>query len=218
MFHESIASISNIYADLENLRRNYIKLQPEIGTVKQEYKTYFENDRRSNKKPLTKIIETFEDFEIKFNSIDSMFKNLLNNEKEYARNSEKMIDSFLYEIKEVAMLPFSNILNIFPRMVKDLAKELNKNIDFHIKGDNNEIDRRILQEIKDPLIHILRNSIDHGVESPDVRKSIGKNEKGLIDLSISINQSGKIEISISDDGKGIDIEKIVNVPNLVMRL
>jgi two-component system chemotaxis sensor kinase CheA len=122
--------------------------------------------------------------------------------------SESIIDALFENTKKVLMHPFGSILESFPRMVRDIAKSLNKEIVFSIEGKNIEIDKRILEEIKDPLMHLIRNSIDHGIESPQDRIALNKPEKGIIKISAVQTSGNYVEISISDDGAGIDIEKL----------
>ncbi len=120
----------------------------------------------------------------------------------------KMVEDFLDEVKSVAMLPFSTLLDSFPIMIRDLSKELNKSVVLNIIGADIEIDKRILEEIKDPLVHILRNSVDHGIEKPAERNKLGKDEKGTIDLKVKYLDGKLIEIKIVDDGAGIDLKKL----------
>jgi two-component system, chemotaxis family, sensor kinase CheA len=105
------------------------------------------------------------------------------------------------------MLNSGTILNGFPRLVRDLAQKANKKIDFIIEGQETELDRSIIEQIRDPLLHLIRNSVDHGIESQEKRKAAGKPETGTIRLSAYHEQS-HIVVSISDDGGGIDVEKV----------
>jgi two-component system chemotaxis sensor kinase CheA len=124
--------------------------------------------------------------------------------------SGRMIDELLYGIKTALLFPFSSMLNIFPKLVRDLSKEYSKDIEIKIIGDSIEIDRRILEELKDPLIHLIRNSIDHGIENVNERIAKGKLPKGIIEIKIVQNIDRKIELQIRDDGGGIDKTKIIN--------
>ncbi len=118
-----------------------------------------------------------------------------------------VIDSMEEEIKRLRMQPFSTITTPFARMVRDLARQSGKEAVLTILGGDTEVDKRILEGIKDPLTHILRNAIDHGIEKPDKRQSLGKARTGQITLSAE--QNGKeILIRVSDDGTGLDIEAI----------
>lgn len=110
-------------------------------------------------------------------------------------------------VMKTRMLPIGKVFNKFPRMVRDLARELNKNIELIITGEETELDKSIVEEIGDPLVHIIRNSCDHGIETPEVRASVGKPETGTIELK-AYNEGNHIVIEIKDDGKGIDAELV----------
>lgn len=106
-------------------------------------------------------------------------------------------------VMKTRMLPIAKVFNKFPRMVRDLSRELAKQIDLEISGEETELDKSIVEEIGDPLVHIIRNSCDHGVESPKERLAAGKPEKGIIQLK-AYNEGNHIVVEIVDDGKGID--------------
>ena len=108
---------------------------------------------------------------------------------------------------KVRMVPIESVFNRFPRMIRDLAKEMNKKINFTISGEDTELDRTVIDEIGDPIIHLLRNSADHGLETVAERKKLGKPEEGNIRLKAY--QSGNdVIIEVSDDGRGIDLRKV----------
>lgn len=138
------------------------------------------------------------------NSINSLIKSSENDEN----TIETMMNKFMEDIKDIMLLPFSYILEMFPKMVRDLSKKMDKKIEFISEGTKIEIDRRILEEIKDPFIHIIRNCIDHGIEKPEERKRLKKSPKGTIKLIITQVSSDKVKIQISDDGSGINIDKV----------
>ncbi len=119
-----------------------------------------------------------------------------------------LVDNLLFDVKKVLMLPFAMLLETFPKFVRDLAREQGKEVDFTIQGREVEIDRRILQEIKDPLLHLVRNSIDHGLETPEERARRHKPVQGRLNIAIAQKDSGKVEICVADDGVGIDPEKV----------
>jgi two-component system chemotaxis sensor kinase CheA len=111
------------------------------------------------------------------------------------------------QIMRARMLPIENLFNRFPRMVRDLAQKAGKELDFHMEGRETELDRSVIEAISDPLIHLLRNSVDHGVELPEEREAAGKPRKGTITLAASHKES-HIIITVADDGKGIDPAKV----------
>jgi len=130
------------------------------------------------------------------------------------RNAEAVgqrIDLITSELQEAIMLtrmqPIGNVFNKFPRVVRDLAKKLDKTIDLTIVGKDVELDKTIIEAINDPLTHLVRNSVDHGIETPAERKKIGKSNTGLVILK-AYHEAGQVVIEISDDGKGLDGEAL----------
>ncbi len=126
------------------------------------------------------------------------------------RNAETVgqrIDLITSELQEAIMLtrmqPIGNVFNKFPRVVRDLSGKLAKKIDLTIVGKDVELDKTIIEAINDPLTHLVRNSVDHGIEMPAERKKIGKSESGLVILK-AYHEAGQVVIEISDDGKGLD--------------
>lgn len=132
-------------------------------------------------------------------------------------NKENMIEAIEYlerittslhdAVMKVRMVPIERVFNRFPRMVRDLSKELNKEIDLQMYGEDTEVDRTVIDEIGDPLIHIIRNSIDHGIETPEDRMSQGKPKEGTVILK-AYPDGNNVVIEVIDDGKGIDIEGV----------
>ncbi len=130
------------------------------------------------------------------------------------RNAEAVgqrIDLITSELQEAIMLtrmqPIGNVFSKFPRVVRDLSKKLNKTIDLTIVGKDVELDKTIIEAINDPLTHLVRNSVDHGIEMPADRKKVGKSETGLVILK-AYHEAGQVVIEISDDGKGLDGEAL----------
>lgn len=135
---------------------------------------------------------------------------------EISRNlgdTSRQIDLLTTELQlavmKTRMIKIGKVFNKFPRLVRDLSKETGKNIDLVIKGEKTELDKTLIEEINDPLVHLIRNSVDHGIESPEQREKAGKSKNGTITLSAE-HEGNHIIISIVDDGKGIDPEIIIN--------
>ena len=110
-------------------------------------------------------------------------------------------------VMKIRMLPLDVVFNRFPRMIRDLSMELNKEIDFEIQGQDTELDRTVIEEIGEPLIHLLRNAADHGVESAEERTRQGKPAAGKIKL-IAYSEGTKAVIKVEDDGSGINVDKV----------
>jgi len=123
------------------------------------------------------------------------------------RQVDLMTTELQLAVMKTRMVKIGKIFNRFPRVVRDLAKDAGKKIQLIIKGEETELDKTLIEEINDPLVHLVRNSADHGVEKPEDRVKAGKNEKGTITLSAE-HEGNNIIITIEDDGKGIDPEKI----------
>ena len=110
-------------------------------------------------------------------------------------------------IMKTRMLPIGQVFNRFDRLVRDLTKEKNKKIDLIIQGEDTELDKKVIDSIGDPLIHLIRNSVDHGVEMPEERLALGKPETGVIILN-AYQSGSQIIVEVTDDGKGLDIDRI----------
>src|SRR3989304_1007710 len=106
-------------------------------------------------------------------------------------------------VMKMRMVPIRKVFNKFPRMVRDIARKANKKINLEMHGESTEIDKSVIEELNDPLVHIIRNSIDHGIETPEERMKKGKPEAGTIKLN-ACQEGNSIVIQIEDDGKGID--------------
>lgn len=119
----------------------------------------------------------------------------------------KVVDELHEGMMQVRMMPVDMLFNKFPRLVRDVARATGKNVEFIVEGGDTEIDRSIIEKVKDPLVHLLRNAVDHGVESPDIREAAGKPAQALVKLSAH-HEQGHILIRLEDDGKGIDAETI----------
>lgn len=127
--------------------------------------------------------------------------------KEAVAIMDKSITSLQDEIMQIRMVRVERIFSKFPRMVRDLARKLGKKVDFVMEGLETELDRTVLDEISDPLVHLVRNAVDHGIETPEERVAAGKDEVGRIRLA-AWREKNNIIIELEDDGRGLDVEKI----------
>lgn len=117
----------------------------------------------------------------------------------------KLVDDLLADSKKLLMLPLATLGGLLPKLVRDLSRDQGKEAELTIQGEDVELDKRILEEIKDPLVHLLRNSVDHGIEMPEQRRALGKPPRATITLSVSAINGDRVEITVSDDGAGIDV-------------
>jgi len=143
--------------------------------------------------------------EQRVDTLDPMkHERLLNSVSQLTRNTRDLQEA----VMSIRMMPMDFVFSRFPRMVRDLAAKLGKKVDFITNGAATELDKGLIERIVDPLTHLVRNSIDHGIEMPDVRRAAGKSDAGRLFLSAS-HQGGNIIIEVSDDGGGLNREKIL---------
>ncbi|MDO8690642.1 MAG: chemotaxis protein CheA [Dehalococcoidia bacterium] len=124
---------------------------------------------------------------------------------ETSQHIQRITDELQDRIMKARMFPVSSVFNRFPRMVRDLAQRVGKNVEFVMEGEETELDRSVIEEISDPLTHLLRNAVDHGIETPAERVACGKPEAGRVRLA-ACHRESRIVLSLEDDGKGIDPE------------
>ncbi|WP_366923017.1 chemotaxis protein CheA [Metallumcola ferriviriculae] len=132
---------------------------------------------------------------------------LAENMEEISTHIGRITTDLQEEIMKARMLPIERVFNRFPRMVRDLAKKAGKEINFVVEGQETELDRTVIEEITDPLIHLLRNCVDHGIENHEKRIKTGKPAQGIVKLN-AFHEENQIVITVSDDGGGIDPEKV----------
>jgi two-component system chemotaxis sensor kinase CheA len=118
------------------------------------------------------------------------------------------VDGLLEEMKNVVMQPFAAMLDALPRFVRDLSREQGKVVELVIRGEEIEIDRRVLEQMKDPMIHLVRNCLHHGIETPEVRRQTGKPPRGTLTISIAARDGNSVEVVVADDGSGIDLDTV----------
>ena len=124
--------------------------------------------------------------------------------EQFERNTRELQES----VMRVRMLPISFVFGRFQRMARDLAQRLGKQVDLRVTGEQTEIDKTVLEKIGDPLTHLVRNSIDHGVELPEVRLQAGKPAMGTVHLE-AYHRGGNIAVEVTDDGAGLDKDRIL---------
>jgi two-component system, chemotaxis family, sensor kinase CheA len=120
----------------------------------------------------------------------------------------KLVDDLLENSKKLLMLPLATLAGLLSKLVRDQCRDQGKEAELTIRGEEVTIDKRILEQLKDPLVHLLRNCIDHGIETPEQRGRAGKPRRAEITLTVSPVNSTQVEISVSDDGAGVDVEKV----------
>jgi two-component system chemotaxis sensor kinase CheA len=157
---------------------------------------------------VSRLSEALETELAAMHSLAGRFRTLTDAAAADQRELRKMIDNLIGDARSLLMLPLSSLFEMLPGLIRNLSRDSGKEVDLVIQGAELEIDRRIQEELKDPLIHIVRNCVDHGIETPELRKGKGKPASGTITIAVSRLDPGKAQISISDDGAGIDREGV----------
>jgi two-component system chemotaxis sensor kinase CheA len=116
-------------------------------------------------------------------------------------------DELRHQVMQTRAVPVGSVFNRFPRTVRDLSHRLGKSVDFSMSGLDIEVDRTVLDELSDPLVHMLRNAVDHGIEPPDERQAAGKPTEGVVTLA-AYGEAERVRIVVTDDGRGIDVERV----------
>jgi two-component system chemotaxis sensor kinase CheA len=164
---------------------------------------------RVNIERLDILMNLFEELVIDRGRLEQISRDLNNQElQETVERMSRISGDLQNIILNMRMVPVETVFNRFPRMVRQLARDLNKKINLEIVGAETELDRTVIDEIGDPLVHLIRNALDHGIETPEVRKSCGKPEEGNVRLR-AYHSGNHVFIEIEDDGAGINREKVL---------
>ncbi|MDR0502438.1 MAG: chemotaxis protein CheA [Treponema sp.] len=170
---------------------------------------YLENiqEGKSVKDVRKEINEEYGDTFSLFDGFETSFKTSLAKFRSTSQNLGRITGELQEGVMRIRMVPISQIFSRFPRLVRDLSKSLGKKINLVIEGEDTELDKSVIEDLLDPIMHSVRNSIDHGIESLEDRRAAGKPEEGKVLLKAA-NEGNMIVIEIADDGKGIDVEAV----------
>lgn len=205
---QELKEIKDLLEDFKQIKNHWSEIFKEIYRIQtHDNKKHGEDDHYSFSK---KSFDLYDVIDEEIKQLNKKFNKLTRTSKFVSNTAENIIINLVDEIKHILMVPFTNLMNGFPLMVRELAKDMKKEVHIEIMGADNEVDRRIMEELKDPLIHIIRNCIDHGIETPSIRKELGKKAHGVINVNINQLDANHVQINIIDDGSGIDKEKVKN--------
>lgn len=207
-------NLENRILEFSNLKNEILKTKTEWGKIlADEFSDHkisgLKIAKKSKKEDLEKKLFDF----IALN--ENFFHNLSNHITDITNKLDLNLHSFnlgtfnlLENTKKLLLLPFSIVLEVIPKIIRDLSRAQGKEIKLNMMGSELEIDKRILEEIKDVLLHIIRNAIDHGIELPEERQKNNKSEIAMLNIHIQHMTGNAIQIQIQDDGRGIDIEAV----------
>ena len=201
--------LSEVTAALAAWKKQRLQIQSAMRIVDREL-TFNLKDNRTfpGKHELPKLLKYLDAEPLHMKALESQLARLQRAAEQDHRTLAGMTDYLLQDVKEMQLLPFSTFLDILPRFSRELAREQGKSLELVIRGGEMEIDRHILEEMRDPLIHLVRNCIDHGIEQSAARLAKGKPSYGKITFSCSRSDSGTAEILVTDDGAGINVAMV----------
>lgn len=218
----SLSDLRQYDEEMESVLSNDTKLvekeeiQHKDDSKKQEDKKSASSTKQTSSKTIRVNIERldilmnlFEELVIDRGRLEQISRDLNNQElHETVERMSRVTGDLQNIILNMRMVPVETVFNRFPRMVRQLARDLNKKIDLEIIGAETELDRTVIDEIGDPLVHLIRNALDHGVETPEVRRANGKSEEGTVVLK-AYHSGNHVFIEIEDDGAGINRDKVL---------
>ncbi len=203
---QRLGEVRALQANLIQWQKNWRQVRSVYNRLKGRNGT--DNDAASwTYQDIAPVLEFLADNHEQLTDLDKEINSLVHRFSSDYGHLSLLSDDLQEGVRRVRMLPIANLFDIFPRMVRDLARERHKEIILQLEGTETEVDRQVLEAIKDPLTHLLRNAVDHGIENPDVREAAGKIRQGTITLSAS-QKGNSIVIEIHDDGTGIDLDTL----------
>ncbi|MDR2177710.1 MAG: chemotaxis protein CheA [Treponema sp.] len=205
-FNQISNQFNDMLVDLHDLENKY---REKIKSLFDKLPDYLDSiqEGRSVKDIRKEIGEEYGDMFTLFDGFETSVKINMGKFRSTSQNLGRITGELQEGVMRIRMVPISQIFSRFPRLVRDLSKSLNKKINLVIEGEETELDKSVIEDLLDPIMHSVRNSIDHGIESQEARKAAGKPEEGMVLLKAA-NEGNMIVIEISDDGKGIDVEAV----------
>lgn len=203
------AELQEIGVALGSWNKEWAKIRPLLRALDRPTGEYPKSQGQSRRRAGEAMLMEFLDWNSSLiRSLEGKLSVMTSSAEGDERSLGGMVDRLLDDMKAVLMLPFASLLEIFPKLVRDLSRDRGKEIDLTMEGTEIEIDRRILEEMKDPLIHLVRNCIDHGIEEPSVRERKKKPIRGKVIISVAQQNGKRVAISVADDGAGIDLGNV----------
>ena len=195
--------------NLLNFSSNQIQYREKLKELFEKLPDYLQNIQNGTElKDIKKDInERYGSLFTVFDSVEANMKSTVAKFQNASQSLARTTSELQEGVMQIRMVPISQIFSRFPRLVRDLSRSCGKDIKLIIEGEDTELDKSVIDDLLDPLIHCVRNSVDHGIESPEERKNAGKQEHGTVLLKAR-NEGNMIVIEISDDGKGINVESV----------
>lgn len=201
-----VAQLREIIASFEPWWKEWDKMAADLRAMRREFE---QKERADGLAARLGAMLHFLDWNLDYvRSMENKLNALFGQTQQDRIGIGRRVDDLLEDSKKLLMLPFSTITDMFPKIVRDLCSDQGKEAELVIQGGDVAMDKRILEEMKDALIHILRNCVDHGVEKPQERKRLSKPARATITMAVCQVNGNKIEIRVSDDGAGVDVNSV----------
>jgi two-component system chemotaxis sensor kinase CheA len=203
---QQAAELREITAVVAGLKKSLTTLRPDLRAAQAAGGK--ENAAATAGVPARKLLDFLESGEDRITKLHHSLVSLGKSLHQGQRSIGAMVDGLLDDLKSVSMLPFSSLLEMMPKLVRDLSRDQGKEATLVTRGGEIELDKRILDEMKEPLIHLVRNCIDHGIEKPEERVLEKKPLAGTITIAVALREGKSMELVVSDDGRGVDTAKV----------
>lgn len=205
-FNQNGLQMADLQVKLQNLNGSYKEKQHRLMETLTRYLEDVKNGA-TIKEIKQKLVEDYGDMSGWFDSFENEFKASSTKYRSTTQNLGRISSELQEGVMKIRMVPIGTIFNRFPRVVRDLSRDLGRKVNLVIEGEETELDKTVVDDLLDPIMHCVRNSVDHGIETPDVRKAAGKDETGTLTLKAA-NEGNMIVIDIMDDGQGIEVDKV----------
>lgn len=197
------AELRALEPDFEAWHKEWTKIEPEVRLLRQSL-----TSRGEASPGLLRLLDYLEWDRDQVKAFESKITGLMRTAEQNSHGVGRLVDDLLRDSKQLLLLPFASVAGNFPKLLRDLCRDQGKEAELVVRGEEVEIDKRILEEMKDPLLHLLRNSVDHGIETPERRIRAGKPARATLTLQAASVDGNKVELSLSDDGAGLDLRKV----------
>lgn len=195
---QHLSDLQTLWQQLALWEHSWRQIQTSYNHLQQQ------NGQRSDVAPLLDFLGRNEEY---LKALSAGMNRMLHSFASQSRRLTMLTDDLRDGVHQMRMLPIATLFDFFPRMVRDLARERGKEVTLQVEGADTEVDRQVLEAMKDPLTHLLRNAVDHGIDPPDRRRAAGKPQRGTIHLRAS-QKGSTIVLEVADDGVGIDLEAV----------
>jgi two-component system chemotaxis sensor kinase CheA len=205
-FNQHVSQFAETLTEFQNLQAVYTdRIKALFDHIVNTLQTH--NMAGAAKELKSSLMDKYGDLFTLFEDFEARLKGNVGRFRSTSQNLGRIAGELQEGVMRIRMVPISQIFSRFPRLIRDLSRSLQKKINLVIEGEETELDKSVIEDLLDPLIHCVRNAIDHGIEDPDERKAKGKPIEGTIHLKAS-NEGNLIVIEVSDDGRGIDVEAV----------